>query len=96
MIALRLHKRFKNTTVPFCLDVEYEIGGRDKTVVLFGPSGSGKSLTMQCLAGLMRPDARVYPAGRPNPCTTARQRSLFRPDGGASATCSRITRCSRI
>lgn len=57
MIALRLHKRFKNTTVPFCLDVEYEIGGRDKTVVLFGPSGSGKSLTMQCLAGLMRPDA---------------------------------------
>lgn len=57
MIALRLHKKFKNTALPFCLDVEYEIGERDKTVVLFGPSGSGKSLTMQCLAGLMRPDA---------------------------------------
>lgn len=57
MIALRLHKTFKNTAMPFCLDVEYEIGERGKTVVLFGPSGSGKSLTMQCLAGLMRPDA---------------------------------------
>ncbi|WP_165064993.1 ATP-binding cassette domain-containing protein [Desulfovibrio sp. ZJ200] len=57
MIALRLHKKFRNTALPFCLDVEYEIGGRGETAVLFGPSGSGKSLTMQCLAGLMRPDA---------------------------------------
>lgn len=95
MIALRLHKRFKNTTVPFCLDVEYEIGGRDKTVVLFGPSGSGKSLTMQCLAGSCVPTPGIS-GWTAEPCTTARQRSLFRPDGGASATCSRITRCSRI
>lgn len=57
MIALRLHKSFKNTAMPFSLDVEYEIDERSKNVVLFGPSGSGKSLTMHCLAGLMRPDA---------------------------------------
>jgi molybdate transport system ATP-binding protein len=29
----------------------------DELVVLLGPSGSGKSLTLQALAGLMRPDA---------------------------------------
>jgi molybdate transport system ATP-binding protein len=26
-------------------------------IVVFGPSGSGKSLTMQCIAGLLRPDS---------------------------------------
>jgi molybdate transport system ATP-binding protein len=34
-------------------------------VVVFGPSGSGKSLTMQCIAGLLRPDAgRIVVDGR--------------------------------
>ena len=56
MISLRLYKKFKNSAVPFSLDVDYEIGEEHKNVVLFGPSGSGKSLTMQCLAGLVRPD----------------------------------------
>ena len=57
MISLRLYKSFKNAAVPFSLDVDYEICGDHKNVVLFGPSGSGKSLTMQCLAGLVRPDS---------------------------------------
>lgn len=57
MISLRLYKNFKNAAVPFSLNVDYEIGGEQKNVVLFGPSGSGKSLTMQCLAGLVRPDS---------------------------------------
>jgi molybdate transport system ATP-binding protein len=34
-------------------------------VVMFGPSGSGKSLTLQAVAGLVRPDAgRIAVAGR--------------------------------
>ena len=57
MISLRLVKSFRNGVTPFNLDVCYDIGDEHKCVVLFGPSGSGKSLTMQCLAGLTKPDA---------------------------------------
>ena len=39
----------------FDLDVAWEIG--NELVVLFGHSGAGKSLTLQMLAGLIKPDA---------------------------------------
>jgi len=39
----------------FTLDVAWSAG--DGVAVLFGPSGAGKTLTLQCLAGLIRPDA---------------------------------------
>jgi molybdate transport system ATP-binding protein len=56
-VALRM-------TLPgFTLDVAWQAG--DEVVTLFGPSGAGKSLTLQCLAGLARPDAgRVVVNGR--------------------------------
>jgi molybdate transport system ATP-binding protein len=38
----------------FTLDVTWTAG--DGVAVLFGPSGAGKSLTLQLLAGLLRPD----------------------------------------
>jgi molybdate transport system ATP-binding protein len=38
----------------FALDAAWEAG--DEVVALFGPSGAGKTLTLQCLAGLVRPD----------------------------------------
>ena len=38
----------------FSLDVDWQAGS--EVVALFGPSGAGKSLTLQCLAGLARPD----------------------------------------
>jgi len=38
----------------FTLDVAWEAG--DEVVALFGASGAGKTLTLQCLAGLARPD----------------------------------------
>jgi molybdate transport system ATP-binding protein len=47
----------------FTLDVAWQAG--DEVVTLFGPSGAGKSLTLQCLAGLARPDVgRVVVNGR--------------------------------
>jgi len=38
----------------FKLEVSWEIG--DELAVIFGPSGSGKSITLQLIAGLMEPD----------------------------------------
>jgi molybdate transport system ATP-binding protein len=38
----------------FQLDVEWQIG--NEIAVLFGCSGSGKSMTLQCIAGLVKPD----------------------------------------
>jgi molybdate transport system ATP-binding protein len=56
-VALSLH-------VPgFDLDVAWSAGGG--VAVLFGPSGAGKTLTLQCLAGLMTPNAgRIVVDGR--------------------------------
>jgi len=45
----------------FDLDVSWEIGA--ELAVLFGPSGSGKSLTLRLIAGLARPDAGRVVAG---------------------------------
>ena len=39
----------------FCLDMAFT-ANRER-VVLFGPSGAGKSLTLQAVAGIVRPDA---------------------------------------
>jgi len=44
----------------FSLDVSWSIG--DELAVLFGFSGSGKSLTLQLIAGLMKPDSGVITA----------------------------------
>jgi len=47
----------------FDLDVSWSAGGG--VAVLFGPSGAGKTLTLQCLAGLIPPNAgRIVVDGR--------------------------------
>jgi molybdate transport system ATP-binding protein len=47
----------------FTLDVRWEAA--DRVTGLFGPSGAGKTLTLDCLAGLARPDAgRIVLDGR--------------------------------
>jgi molybdate transport system ATP-binding protein len=47
----------------FSLDVTWTAG--DGVAVLFGPSGAGKTLTLHCLAGLLRPEAgRIVMDGR--------------------------------
>jgi len=50
----RLEVRLLKRLPGFTLDVAWRAG--DGVAVLFGPSGSGKSLSLQCLAGLVRPD----------------------------------------
>ncbi len=59
MLAVSITKRLPG----FTLDVSWEAD--DPVVALFGPSGAGKTLTLHCLAGLVRPDAgRIVVNGR--------------------------------
>jgi molybdate transport system ATP-binding protein len=51
-LSVRIAKRLPG----FLLDVAWEAGDAE-VVALFGASGAGKTLTLQCLAGLVRPDA---------------------------------------
>ena len=53
MIELAVAFRIKN----FRLNVAFQNG--DGITALFGPSGSGKSLTLNLIAGLMRPDSGI-------------------------------------
>ena len=56
MIQARLRKRFapSRESAEFTLDVEFRAGAG--VTVLFGPSGAGKTLTLDCIAGFLRPD----------------------------------------
>ncbi|MBA3532386.1 MAG: ABC transporter ATP-binding protein [Ardenticatenales bacterium] len=51
MNQVRLLKHLPRTT----LDLDFTFG--QETIALFGPSGAGKSLTLQAIAGLLRPDS---------------------------------------
>jgi ABC-type sulfate/molybdate transport systems ATPase subunit len=52
MLSLRIRKQLGNFTLDVALDAP-----EAKTIVLFGASGAGKSLTLACLAGFSTPDA---------------------------------------
>ena len=54
-MSARLDVRIVARLPAFTLDVTWTAG--DGVAVLFGPSGAGKTLTLACLAGLLRPDA---------------------------------------
>jgi molybdate transport system ATP-binding protein len=59
MISLSITKRLPG----FALDVGWEAD--EPVVALFGPSGAGKTLTLHCLSGLVRPDrGRIVLNGR--------------------------------
>ena len=58
-LSVRIKKKLHN----FLLDVDWQIG--EELAVIFGPSGSGKSLTLHAVAGLLFPDeGRVHSCGR--------------------------------
>jgi len=51
VLEVRVVKRLPD----FVLDVDFAV--RDEILVLFGPSGAGKTMTLRLIAGLERPDA---------------------------------------
>ena len=51
---LHLHKTLGNGNKQFVLDVRLQT--QAQRIVIFGESGSGKSLSLQAIAGLMKPD----------------------------------------
>jgi molybdate transport system ATP-binding protein len=57
MIEARIAKRYapRLDSAGFSLEVEFE--ARAGVTALFGPSGAGKTLTLDAIAGFMRPDA---------------------------------------
>jgi molybdate transport system ATP-binding protein len=50
-----LEVRARRRLPDFVLDVDFAV--RDEILVLFGPSGAGKTMTLRLVAGLERPDA---------------------------------------
>ncbi|WP_233807529.1 sulfate/molybdate ABC transporter ATP-binding protein [Paraburkholderia sp. HP33-1] len=53
-LDVAIRKTFETTERRFTLDVAFR--ATTQRLVLFGPSGAGKSLTLQAIAGLLRPD----------------------------------------
>jgi ABC-type Fe3+/spermidine/putrescine transport system ATPase subunit len=63
-------------------------------VTLLGPSGCGKTTTLGLIAGFFPPTrGEIYLKGRP--VADLRRSRIFQRSGATSASCSRITRCSR-
>lgn len=54
-LAVDIRKTLVTRERSFTLEISFETNCR--RVVLFGPSGAGKSLTLQAIAGLLRPNA---------------------------------------
>ena len=54
-IRVDIHKRLRSEEREFHLQAVFD--AEHDRVVVFGPSGSGKSVTLQCIAGLITPDA---------------------------------------
>jgi molybdate transport system ATP-binding protein len=54
-VDISIRKQLASADRRFELDIAFTSSSR--RIVLFGPSGSGKSLTLRTIAGLMKPDA---------------------------------------
>ena len=54
ILNLAIRKTLRSRERQFELDVRLQ--SRSRRIVIFGPSGSGKSLTLKAIAGLLRPD----------------------------------------
>jgi molybdate transport system ATP-binding protein len=54
-VRVEIRKRLVSEGREFRLEAAFE--AENERIVVFGPSGSGKSVTLQCIAGLLTPDA---------------------------------------
>lgn len=57
MLDITLRKRFQGRNATFALHAAFSVPPDKQITVLFGHSGSGKTLTLHCLAGLVTPDS---------------------------------------
>lgn len=57
MLEVRLQKRFSQAQDSSAFELNTQFSVDAGTTVLFGPSGSGKSLTLDLIAGFSRPDS---------------------------------------
>lgn len=69
-LSVDIKKRFSSGQTPFHLEVAFSAA--PGITVLFGPSGAGKSITLDCIAGISRPDTGCIQIG---------DRILFERDG---------------
>jgi molybdate transport system ATP-binding protein len=55
----------KRLSAAFCLETEFETSGESSCLGILGASGSGKSMTLKCIAGIETPDeGRISVNGR--------------------------------
>jgi len=54
-MSIQIRRKIRSGDRVFELDVAFD--SNQRRVALFGPSGAGKTLTVQAIAGLMRPDS---------------------------------------
>ena len=104
MLDVQIRKRLatgRKSGDSFSLDVSLSCATR--RLVLFGHSGSGKTLTLQSLAGLVRPDGGYIKIGDDvlardceMCCMLRRRASISRPVSAISGMFFRTTPCSRI
>jgi molybdate transport system ATP-binding protein len=57
MIEARIRKRYPAGPESSAFDLDVEFEAADGVTVLFGASGAGKTLTLDCIAGFSRPDS---------------------------------------
>ncbi|HKQ60606.1 MAG TPA: ATP-binding cassette domain-containing protein [Candidatus Polarisedimenticolaceae bacterium] len=60
-VRVAIRKTLRAAGRTFELDSSFALD--DERIVLFGPSGSGKSVLLQCIAGLITPDAGIIRIG---------------------------------
>ncbi|MFD2045651.1 ATP-binding cassette domain-containing protein [Ornithinibacillus salinisoli] len=53
MLNINIHKKLKNYSLEISFQVDNEI------IVLFGPSGAGKTTILNCIAGITKPDSGI-------------------------------------
>ena len=57
MLEVKITKTVSTKKRSFTLNADFAIDQQKSTTVFFGASGSGKTMTLQCLAGLLKPDS---------------------------------------